>query len=1568
MLQIERPLLNRRQLVGANLILLLVCLATAWSGFWMAPAGTLITIFWPPAGLLLAALYRYGRGLAPGAWLGAFLTSLLALLHQTPDEKRFAAVLAAVIIATGSLGALLLGKRLLESKSAPIKANRQVRQLTRIFLAGVIGSAVSAAACVLALYGTGVSPWSAVGEIGAISWISSCLGVFLFTPLVLVWWKRGWPRRGARSIEAVICLATLSAVTLWTFLLLAQRNFGGAPMSFLVLPFLTWAALRLGYRTTTLGLLILAIIAALSVKLGILPTGISNPNTALLLLAARLLCVIPTTLCIAAVVRERAEAESQLQLTNQNLEARIHRRTNSLRQLTEQLRGEVEHQKQTGAALRESQERLELAVRAANIGYWDSDLTTQTVHYSPEWKSQLGYAPEELSDHFGIWRKLLHPDDRDAAMAKVADYIEGRSPSYATEFRLRHKDGSYRWIYARGNLVRDREGNPVRLMGCHLDVTERKQTSLKLEAFALLGKQLGTATTVREAAQLIVAVADRLLGWDAALVVMLDQRAGLCRAVLDIDLIDGVKRDCLSVFHDKPPSPRMLRTIQFGAELELRQPPVVLPPDYKAFGDTKRPSASLMFVPIRDGEQFVALLSIQSYRTNAYTPADLATLQALADHGGGALARIRSREIQKESELNLAVAQLQAKLGSWEFNFETQKPLWSHGLFVLLDRDPAAGPMEFPEFIEHVYPPDRETVATVYGRLSEYTGKHHYEFRYQKSAQELRVLAVTLECLRDATGCPVKAVGVIQDITEQTAAERALRESGERLRLALDVAQMGTWDLDLTTRQIHADARLITMFAGSPEKQLVTAEEFRSCVVADDLPRLQQAVAEALARTSQFHERFRVRWPDQTIRWLEVQGSVFRDAEKQPLRIIGATVDVTERHQAEEALRRSEKQYAELVNNIDGIVWEADVKTLRMTFVSHQALNILGYPASAWVEQSTFWQDHIHPDDRESAISYCAARTSRGEDHSFEYRMIAADGRAVWLADFVSVIMEQGRPVTLRGVMVDITRRKELEQEQARSYSLLKTTLESSEDGWLVVDRAGTIQIFNQRFLELWRWNVASLAGRSYAALLGDLQDQLAQPEALVSNVQSLAAAPEQESFDVLTFQDGRIYERYSRPQRLGEEIVGRVWSFRDVTERRRNEQLLHGQTRILEGIAKGAPLVQTLTEICRTAEHSAGGMRCSVSLLDEAGKALRPGAAPSLPPAFWRAINHLPVGPQSCSCGTAAHRKATVIVEDIARDPLWANYQSLAAAHHLHACWSTPIFDVNRTVVGTLAFYDTTPKRPTPRERRIIEMATHTAAIAIAKHRADEQLAQSAQMLRQLSANLMEAHEAERRHLARELHDELGQTLTAIKILLESHRHDTAYLKLAGRTTAAPADDSRTSLDTAIEQVDTLLQQVRTLSLSLRPTILDDCGLPAALRWLLDQHTRTTGRPGTFLLKAYDYDGELEPAVETACFRIAQEALTNISRHSQARHVNVELHCEAGDLTLVVRDDGVGFDVSAVAERAHAGGSVGLLGQRERAALLGGRVDIQSQPGAGTEVRVTFSLPVSAAANIQNA
>lgn len=131
-------------------------------------------------------------------------------------------------------------------------------------------------------------------------------------------------------------------------------------------------------------------------------------------------------------------------------------------------------------SLRQSEERFALAVRGTDAGIWDWNLLTDQVYFSPRWKSMLGYGEDEIKDDYSEWERRLHPDDRDRALATIRGYFEGSTAEYELEHRLRHKDGTYRWILARGAVVRDPRGKPYRMVGSHLDVTERRRSEQRL--------------------------------------------------------------------------------------------------------------------------------------------------------------------------------------------------------------------------------------------------------------------------------------------------------------------------------------------------------------------------------------------------------------------------------------------------------------------------------------------------------------------------------------------------------------------------------------------------------------------------------------------------------------------------------------------------------------------------------------------------------------------------------------------------------------------------------------------------------------------------------------------------------------------------------------------------------------------------------------------------------------------------------------------------------------------------------------------------------------------------------
>jgi len=214
---------------------------------------------------------------------------------------------------------------------------------------------------------------------------------------------------------------------------------------------------------------------------------------------------------------------------------------------------------------------------------------------------------------------------------------------------------------------------------------------------------------------------------------------------------------------------------------------------------------------------------------------------------------------------------------------------------------------------------------------------------------------------------------------------------------------------------------------------------------------------------------------------------------------------------------------------------------------------------------------------------------------------------------------------------------------------------------------------------------------------------------------------------------------------------------------------------------------------------------------------------------------------------------------------------------------------------------------------------------------------------LQALSHRLVEVQESERRSIARELHDEIGQTLTVAELNLHAALENPSHDAITRR------------LEDSIEAVGRVLEQVHDLSLNLRPSMLDDLGLESALRWYTNRQASLTGLRARF--RADALDKRLDPIIETECFRVAQEALTNVVRHSRAREVAVELKRRDGQIHLSVKDDGMGFDVSKLREKAVRGASLGLLSMEERAALAGGGLEYLSSPGHGTEVHAWFPV-----------
>src|SRR5919108_5192723 len=269
------------------------------------------------------------------------------------------------------------------------------------------------------------------------------------------------------------------------------------------------------------------------------------------------------------------------------------------------------------------------------------------------------------------------------------------------------------------------------------------------------------------------------------------------------------------------------------------------------------------------------------------------------------------------------------------------------------------------------------------------------------------------------------------------------------------------------------------------------------------------------------------------------------------------------------------QRFRDLVNSVEGIVWEADARTFQFTFVSKQAERVLRYPADQWLQEPTFWKDHIHPDDREGAVNYCLSATQARRDHDFEYRMMAADGRTVWVRDLVSVLIEDNQATRLRGVMVDVTVRKQAEDALREQADLLNLT----HDSIFVRDMNAVIRYWNRGSEELYGWTSNEAVGAVSHELL-----RTVFPAPLEQITAQVLSTGRWEGELVHTRRDGSpvvVASRWSLQRDLHGQAVAVLETNNDVTERRKAERALREQADLLN-LTHDSIFVRDMNDVIR--------------------------------------------------------------------------------------------------------------------------------------------------------------------------------------------------------------------------------------------------------------------------------------------------------------------------------------------------------------------------------------------------
>lgn len=404
--------------------------------------------------------------------------------------------------------------------------------------------------------------------------------------------------------------------------------------------------------------------------------------------------------------------------------------------------------------------------------------------------------------------------------------------------------------------------------------------------------------------------------------------------------------------------------------------------------------------------------------------------------------------------------------------------------------------------------------------------------------------------------------------------------------------------------------------------------------------------------------------------------------------------------------------------------------------------------------------------------------------------------------------------------------------------------------------------------------------------------------------------------------------------------VLTRTRSFQQAQQRLEQLAAIHRASQQLQYLEKPERLAKNIIAIMEEMIEFEYG---AVLLLDEAASRLVPFAVSTPGQGNLLAAEErehiLPdhPGAKAGITGWVARYGQSVCSGNVKTDP---RYFGMRGNINSELC--VPLFAADK-VIGVVNVETSRPMAYTPDHQYLLETIAAQISVAVQNSRLFSEVQNGNLRLKTLSNKLVVAQETERRYLARELHDEIGQVLTAVKINLQTIQR-------------LPPDGAiGSTLEESIEIVGQALQQVRDLSLDLRPSLLDDLGLIATLRWYLARQSQRAGFQVTFSAEPEEF--RLPAELETVCFRVVQEAVNNVARHASAKTVEVMVVRKPGHLQLCVCDDGIGFDVKAVLDAAARGGSLGMLSMQERVYLLEGRLDIRSNPGFGTQINIEFPL-----------
>lgn len=1188
----------------------------------------------------------------------------------------------------------------------------------------------------------------------------------------------------------------------------------------------------------------------------------------------------------ALITRTGAELPmSQVILAHRDAGGQVTHFSSILRDLTERKRVEQ--------IVRASEERLRTIIEHSTQLFYAHTPDHVLTYVSPQSREFMDCDPEEARVR---WLEFLsdHPGNQIGLERTEAAIRTGqRQPPY--ELELVSRKGRKLWVEVRESPV-VLHGGTVAIVGSLTNITQRKRSEQIVQRLTQLSRELGAAGDTAAAAHAVVEAAQDLLGWDACHLRIRSEDLQRAFHVLAMDTLNGRRVSVPSALNDEL-TPLERRVMNEGPQLILREAAAF--ENLRPFGNTSRPSASLLFVPLRHQGRYLGLFSIQSYQFHAYDRAALDLLQTLADQAAGALERLRAEAALRESE------------DRYRQLFEAESDA------IVLVENETGRICEANAAAAALYGYSREELLTKLNTDLSADVEETRRVTRETPVVADQVIAIPLRRhrKRDGTVFPVEITGrfftwrgqtmhiaAIRDITERKRAETALRESEEKYKSLIETTNTGYVTVDAEGRVMDANQEYVRL-TGHERLDQILGRRVTEWTAPYDLERNAAAVRECLEQG--FVRNFEVdyRSPNGAITPLEINATVLHAGGTVSIQTLCR--DITKRRRSEQALRESEQKFRSIVQSAPlglHMYSLADDGRLIFTGCNPAAERMLGAR-----HDPLFGKDLVEafPDLKGSEVPqrYHDAATAGipWQTSLIEY----ADER---IKGAFEVYAFQTAPGQMVAMFQEVTERKQAEErerrlaaENERLLKNLQLQFNALPIGCIVTLPDLTIMDWNPAAARIFGFPRADVVGhRPFGRIIPPADRMLAE-----QFIADLLGGNETRSLIMQnTTQDGRTItcEWHDTPLRdEAGRVVGVLAMVEDITERLRAEAALRETERRLSTLVANLPT--GFAYRCRndrdwTMEFITAGVE---TLTGHPPEQLTSGRVvfndlihPDDHDLVWNTIQ------------TALD----------ARQPYQIEYRVL----HRNA--------EERWVLeqGCGVFNE---------RGEVLALEGLVTDITVRKH--------AEATARDLSGRLLAAQDEERRYLARELHDTTAQTLAALSM----------NLTLLGARIPADNREAHQVLVDTVALGERAGQEIRTLSYLLHPPILEHAGLAGALREYAAGFQRRSGVQVN--IEIGGEIGRFAPEAELALLRIVQESLGNVHRHSGSPTALIRLRARGGQLVLDIADQGSGFPTEADGSTEGQMG-VGIAGMRERLHHLGGRLEIRSN-AAGTIVRATLPL-----------